>query len=121
MSVLRAVCFVLRAVVIALMAFTPTLLAQPLTATLLVEVVDSTGAALPGVGLSVVHPAAGVERVATTGATGMAVVSLLQPGDYTVRATLAGFRQTSIESFHLEAGAKRSFTIILGPGMSPRP
>ena len=99
-----------------LLNFVPSLSAQPLTATLLVEVVDSTGAALPGVGLSVVHPAAGVERVATTGATGMAVVSLLQPGDYTVRATLAGFRQTSIESFHLEAGAKRSFTIVLGPG-----
>ena len=71
---------------------------------------------MPGAGLSVVHPAAGVERVATTGASGMAVVSLLQPGDYTVRATLAGFKQTSIESFHLEAGAKRTFTIVLGPG-----
>ena len=96
--------------------FTPPLSAQPLTATLLVEVVDSTGAALPGVALSVVHAAAGVERVATTGPTGMAVVSLLQPGDYTVRATLAGFQQTSIETFHLEAGAKRTFTLVLGPG-----
>ncbi len=114
--VLRAWAGSIAALVLTLATFTASLTAQPLTATLLVEVVDSTGAALPGVGLSVVHPAAGVERVATTGATGMAVVSLLQPGDYTVRATLAGFRQTSIETFHLEAGAKRSFTIVLGPG-----
>ena len=46
----------------------------------------------------------------------MAVVSLLQPGDYTVRAALAGFKPTNIESFHLEAGAKRTFTLVLGPG-----
>ena len=107
-----------RTVILALLLLhvTPPLSAQPLTATVLVEVVDSTGAALPGVGLSVVHAAAGVERVATTGATGMAVVSLLQPGDYTVRAALAGFKPTNIESFHLEAGAKRTFTLVLGPG-----
>ena len=107
---------VIAALAIILVTFATTLHAQPLTATLLIEVVDSTGAALPGVALSVVHPAAGVERVATTGATGMAAVSLLQPGDYTVRAILAGFKQASIESFHLEAGAKRTFTIVLGPG-----
>ena len=107
-----------RTVILALLLLhvTPPLSAQPLTATVLVEVVDSTGAALPGVGLSVVHAAAGVERVATTGPTGMAVVSLLQPGDYTVRAALAGFKPTNIESFHLEAGAKRTFTLVLGPG-----
>ena len=93
-----------------------TLPAQPLTATLLIEVVDSTGAAVPGVGLSVAHQASGVERIGTTGAGGTAVVSLLQPGDYTVVARLPGFRQTSIAAFHLEAGAKRSFTLVLTPG-----
>ncbi len=90
--------------------------AQPLTATLLIEVTDSTGAALPGVALSVVHRASGVERIAETSDRGLAAVPLLQPGDYTVRATLAGFRQTSIAAFHLEAGAKRAFTLVLAPG-----
>ena len=90
--------------------------AQPLTATLLVEVQDSTGAALPGVALSVVHQASGVERLGTTSAQGMAVVPLLQPGDYTVRATLGGFKQTGVDLFHLEAGAKRRFTLTLSPG-----
>ncbi len=90
--------------------------AQPLTATLLVEVVDTTGAPLPGAGLSVTHLESGVERIATTGQAGTAVVSLLQPGDYTVRAALAGFKQTSVSTFHLEAGAKRTFSLVLMPG-----
>jgi hypothetical protein len=90
--------------------------AQPLTATLLLDVRDTTGASLPGVGLSVVHLASGVERVSATTDQGLAVVPLLQPGDYTVRATLGGFKQTSVEAFHLEAGARRSFTIVLTPG-----
>jgi hypothetical protein len=105
----------LAALVLAGAAASP-LPAQPLTATLLIEVVDSTGAVLPGVGLSVAHQASGVERIGTTGGSGTAVVSLLQPGDYTVLARLPGFRQTSIEAFHLEAGAKRSFTLVLTPG-----
>jgi hypothetical protein len=90
--------------------------AQPLTATLLFDVRDSTGASLPGVGLSVVHLATGVERLATTTDAGLAAVSLLPPGDYAIRATLAGFKQTAVETFHLEAGARRGLTITLTPG-----
>ena len=90
--------------------------AQPLTATLLFDVRDTTGASLPGVALSVTHLASGVDRSATTTDEGLAAVSLLPPGDYTVKATLGGFKQTSVETFHLEAGARRSFTIVLTPG-----
>ena len=107
---------VLPALAIVMALVTATLSAQPLTATLLIEVADTTGARLPGVALSVAHQASGVERIGTTGATGTAVVSLLQPGDYTVRATLAGFKQTSVAAFHLEAGARKSFSLVLTPG-----
>jgi hypothetical protein len=106
----------LSAATLAFLLVAVQLQAQPLTATLLFDVRDSTGASLPGVGLSVVHLATGVERAATTTEDGLAAVSLLPPGEYTVRATLAGFRQTAVEPFHLEAGARRGFTITLTPG-----
>jgi hypothetical protein len=89
---------------------------QPLTATLLFDLRDTTGASLPGVALTVTHLPSGVERSATTTEDGLAAVSLLPPGDYTVKATLGGFKQTSVQTFHLEAGARRSFTIVLTPG-----
>ena len=87
--------------------------AQPLTATLLIEVTDSTGAALPGVALSVVHRASGVERIADTSDRGLAAVPLLQPGNYTVRATLAGFRQTSIAA--VPSRSRRQAGLYPGP------
>jgi hypothetical protein len=101
---------------LAVMATGALLHAQPLSATLLLDVRDSTGAALPGVTLSVVHLGTGVERAATTTEDGLAAVSLLPPGDYTARATLAGFKQTAVATFHLEAGARREFTVTLTPG-----
>ncbi len=90
--------------------------AQPLSATLLFDVRDQTEASLPGVALSIVHVATGVERSAVTTPAGTAVVPLLAPGDYEVAATLAGFRRTAIDRFHLEAGAKRAFSLVLQPG-----
>lgn len=90
--------------------------AQPLTATLLVDVRDSSGAALAGVTLSVVHRPTGVERTATTTSEGLAVVPLLPPGDFDVAASLAGFRRTTVAPFHLEAGAKRTFRLVLEAG-----
>jgi hypothetical protein len=89
---------------------------QPLTATLLLEVTDSTGGVLSGAWLSVIHLGTAVERVATTSAAGTAVVPLLPPGDYVVTASMAGFRKTSVQRFHLEAGAKRSLVLVLQPG-----
>jgi hypothetical protein len=110
-GLIRAVC-----AASCLLSFAARSSAQPLTATLLVDVRDTTGAPLPGVALSVVHLASGVERSATTTAEGLAAVPLLQPGDYTVKASLGGFKQTSVRTFHLEAGARRGFTIVLTPG-----
>src|SRR6185436_14942837 len=90
--------------------------AQPATATLFVQVSDTTGGRLPGVSLSVVNQATGVQRTATTTAGGAAVVPLLPAGDYVVQARLDGFRVLSIDVFHLEAGAAKTFNLNLEPG-----
>lgn len=106
----------LAGVMVALLAVPALLRAQPLTATVVVEVRDSTGMVLPGVAVTVTHQGSGVERLGTTTDAGVVVVPLLQPGDFIVRAALPGFRQTSIEAFHLEAGARRGFSLVLSPG-----
>ena len=90
--------------------------AQPATATLLLEVVDASGAALPGVVLSIVNQASGVERTGTTTGRGTAVVPLLPAGEYVLTATLTGFRQAALDPFHLDAGTKQAFTLTLEPG-----
>src|SRR6476661_769324 len=92
------------------------LLAQPATATLFVLVEDSTGGRLPGAALSLVSRATGVERFATTNGQGSAALPLVGAGDYRLVVRLSGFRTSSLESFHLEAGAVRTVRITLEPG-----
>jgi hypothetical protein len=92
------------------------LLAQPATATLFVLVEDSTGGRLPGAALSLVSRATGVERFATTNGEGSAALPLVGAGDYRLVVRLGGFRASSLESFHLEAGAVRTVRITLEPG-----
>jgi len=114
--VMTAVNIRLRAALLALLLFPPAAAAQPATATLFVQVSDATGGRLPGVSLSVVNQATGVQRAATTTAGGAAVVPLLPAGDYVLEARLDGFRVLSIDVFHLEAGAAKTFNLNLEPG-----
>ena len=108
--------FRIHAVLLALLVFAPAISAQPATATLFLQVSDSTGARVPGVALSVVNQATRVERIATTSDRGTAVVPLLPAGDYVVSARLDGFRAAAIDPFHLEAGAAKTFNLTLEPG-----
>jgi len=55
------------------------------------QVKDETGAALPGVTITVVSRERGFSRTATTDSTGQYRFSELQPGRYDVTATLSGF------------------------------
>ncbi len=61
------------------------------TAELRGAVADSTGSALPGVTVTIVNAATGVERVVVTDDQGAFRVPALQPGPYTVESTLSGF------------------------------
>jgi hypothetical protein len=61
------------------------------TAELRGSVADSTGSALPGVTVTIVNTATGVERVVITDEQGAFRVPALQPGPYTVESTLTGF------------------------------
>jgi hypothetical protein len=80
-------------------------------------VTDSSGGVLPGVTVDATNTATGAVRTAVTGADGLYTLPLLQPGVYTVKAALAGFKtaqqdgvrvtvtETARAVFQLEVGA----------------
>jgi hypothetical protein len=62
------------------------------TATLTGRIVDSSGAALPGVSVSARQTETGLQRVTTSDVQGRYTLAALPPGTYAIRAELAGFR-----------------------------
>jgi hypothetical protein len=108
----------MRASIAAVIAFliAVTAFAQPASSTLVIDLTDTTGAALSGVSISVINQATAVQRIASSSDRGTAAVPLLPAGDYVLTAVLAGFRTTSVERFHLEAGVTRRITLTLQPG-----
>ena len=70
--------------------------AQSDSATLSGTVVDPEGAVVPGVNIAIISITKGFERHATTNGEGIFVVTLLSPGDYTVKAEHEGFSPAEI-------------------------
>jgi Carboxypeptidase regulatory-like domain/TonB-dependent Receptor Plug Domain/TonB dependent receptor-like, beta-barrel len=64
------------------------------TGTIAGIVTDESGAVLPGVTIEITNSSTNQTRTAATGGDGYYTVPLLQPGVYTVKATLPAFRTT---------------------------
>ncbi len=71
---------------------------------------------LPGVQIRLINESTGLERNGTTGSSGTLGLPLLKPGNYTVRASLDGFRTEVVERAHLGVGLKSALDITLVPG-----
>jgi hypothetical protein len=79
-------------------------------------ITDTSGGVLPGVTVEATNVATGAVRSAVSGADGLYTLPLLQPGVYTVKASLAGFKasqqdgvrvtvtETARAAFQLEVG-----------------
>jgi hypothetical protein len=69
-------------------------LAQESRGTITGTVLDSQGAAMPGVSILAKHVATNVETKTTTNDSGSYVLPFLNTGTYTVTATASGFKST---------------------------
>ena len=85
------------------------------TAELRGSVADSTGSALPGVTVTVVNSATGVERLFVTDEQGAFRAPALQPGPYTVESTLTGFG-TDTKKIVLTVGQVADVKVSLSVG-----
>jgi outer membrane receptor protein involved in Fe transport len=72
----------------------PALAVAQATGTITGQVTDESGSVLPGATVEVINDGTGQARTVVTGSDGAYTVPLVQPGKYSVKATLQGFRTT---------------------------
>jgi hypothetical protein len=77
-------------------------------------VFDEGQAVLPGVSVTITNEATGIIREAVTGELGRFIVPTLQPGTYSVRVELAGFRGSTRTGVVLPVGQELTLNFTLG-------
>lgn len=77
------------------------------------SVTDPTGAIVPNTAVTVTNTGTGLTRVAKSNDDGNYIVLDLPIGNYTVTATVAGFKKVVIQNIHVEVGGKPSVPIAL--------
>src|SRR5688572_23684843 len=83
----------------------PAAYAQSVYGTIVGSVRDTSGAALPSVTITVTNIGTGLVRTTITDTVGAYTLPNLQPGGYTVKATLDGFREFLRTGVMVEASA----------------
>ena len=112
---------ILKAASAALVVFTMSLTAaaaQPTSSALAGSVVDTSGAALPGVTIVVRHVETGAERTVTAGPEGRFVIAGLAVGRYDVRAEHPGFRPLVRPGITLVIGQTTTLALVLEVGVT---
>jgi hypothetical protein len=92
--------------------------AQVNTATLSGTVKDATGAAVPNSSVTAKNRATGLTRSVTTDGTGNYVISNLPAGHYSVAASLAGFKTTTIADVELQVAQQATVNPLLEVGQT---
>jgi hypothetical protein len=90
--------------------------AQTTTGTILGNIKDTTGGALPGVAVSAVNQSNGATRDALTDARGGYSFSALPPGTYTIKAMLAGFHEAQRADVRLPIASQVEVPFVLEVG-----
>ena len=79
------------------------------------EVKDSSGGVVPGVTITVVNKATNATRTASTNASGLYDFPALQPGTYTVKSELDGFKTVTREAeLQVQGTVRVNFTLEVG-------
>ena len=98
------------------LVLTSVTLAQVTTGTIVGIVTDQTGARLPGVDVLVTNVRTGSEYGIPTDNEGSYRVGSLQPGEYTVQASLPGFKLQTVEGIVLQVNQVARIEIELAVG-----
>jgi hypothetical protein len=80
------------------------------------SVQDPTGAIIPNAEITIKQLATGESRVTRTNGDGEFNASYLQPGEYSLTATAAGFKAKTISSFTLQVDQKANLLMVLDVG-----
>jgi hypothetical protein len=83
------------------------------TTTLSGTVQDASGALIPGVDISAVNVATGVESKAISNDSGVYTFAAMQPGSYTVKAALPGFQIKTFTGVSLSANQSNRLNFVL--------
>ena len=98
----------------ALLCVAPTSLhAQAGSSAVTGTIADETGAALPGVIVTVKHDESGISRSLATGPDGRYRATALRPGPYTVVAELAGFSNATRSGVTLTVGSTATVNLTM--------
>jgi hypothetical protein len=111
----------LQTIVVALLMlgiFPAILLAQNETAVLSGRVLDPSGLAVPGSAIRLVRQSTGVAREAVSDATGAYRFDLLEPGEYSIRVTGAGFAAYEASAIHLQVAQASQLDVHLALGQA---
>ncbi|PYT04164.1 MAG: hypothetical protein DMF60_16145, partial [Acidobacteria bacterium] len=111
--------FRLPLLLIALFAFiaAPVAAQSPNTGTMIVKVVDQTGAVVKGAKVSVVNTATGAVREVVSGDEGSATIAGLSlTGEYTVTVAMTGFTSEDVTGLALRAGETATVKVKLVAG-----
>ena len=112
----RQVRLSLPLLLLALFAFVaaPAVAQSPNTASMIVNVVDQTGAVVPDAKVSVVNAATGALREAVSGSDGSATISALSlTGTYTVTVSKDGFGNEELKDIALRSGETATLKVKL--------
>ncbi len=90
--------------------------AQSATATLSGTVTDQNGAVVPAVNISVISIAQGFQRSTTTNDNGTFVITLLPPGNYTVKAEHQGFTPSEMGNVVVNVNDQVTIRILMKIG-----
>jgi hypothetical protein len=92
--------------------FLPAAGAQNLTGTITATVHDQSGAVVPGAHVTLTNEKSGDVRTATSGASGEFVITAVQPAEYSVEVTAAGFTSWKENDIVMSVGDTRSIPNI---------
>lgn len=107
----------IAAVLLTVLTFSTSLLAQVGTEGAILGVVtDSSGAVVAGADVTVVNLATNLTKTAVTGADGNFEILALPRGTYSVTASLAGFKTWVVEKVELTLGERKRLSPVLAVG-----